>query len=199
MKGIFNLKPPGPRYNAVWDVKDVLNYLRSLDANKNLSLQWLTLKLCMLLALVSRCQTLCALRVDSMTVLEDKVTFSITSLLKTSRRDKVGRTLNFQAYSLDDRVCIKETIIEYCKQTKELRGQETQLLLSFVPPHNRVGTDSIARWIKIVLAASGIDTNQFKAHSSRAAAVSACVPYLPVQDIVKRAGWSNEQTFQKIL
>ena len=157
-------------------------------------------KLCMLLALVSaeRCQTLCALRVDSMTVLEDKVTFfSITSLLKTSRRGKVGRTLNFQAYSLDDHVCIKETIIEYCKRTKDLRGQETQLLLRFVPPYNRVGTDSIARWIKIVLAASGIDTKQFKAHSSRSAAVSACVPYLPVQDIVKRAGWSNEQTFQK--
>ena len=57
---------------------------------------------------------------------------------------------------------VTETIIEYCKRTKELRGQETQLLLSFVPPHNRVGTDSIARWIKTVLAASGIDTNNLK-------------------------------------
>ena len=42
----------------------------------------------------------------------------------------------------------------------------------------------------------GIDTNQFKVHSSRAVALSACARYLPVQDIVKRAGWSSEQTCQ---
>ena len=54
MKGIFNLKPPRPRYNAEWDVKVVLNYLRSLDTNKDLSLKWLTLKLCMLLASICR-------------------------------------------------------------------------------------------------------------------------------------------------
>ena len=147
MKGIFNLKPPRPWYSTIWDVKEVMNYLRSLDANKNLSLKSWTHKLCKLLVLIfaERCQTLCALPVDNMSVLADKVTFSISSLLKTSRRDKVGRTLTFQAYSPDDRVCIRETIIAYCERTKELRGQEPQLLLSYMPPHNRVGTDSIAR------------------------------------------------------
>ena len=45
--------------------------------------------------------------------------------------------------------------------------------------------------LKAVLASNGIDTNQFKALSSRTAAMSAFARYLPIQDIVKRAGWSN--------
>ena len=46
-------------------------------------------------------------------------------------------------------------------------------------------------FIESVLAINGIDTNQFKAHSSRIAAMSAFARYLSIQDIVKRAGWSN--------
>ena len=46
--------------------------------------------------------------------------------------------------------------------------------------------------LKAVLAINGIDTNQsVKPHSSRTAAMSAFARYLPIQDIVKRAGWSN--------
>ena len=103
-----------------------MTYLTSLDVNKNLSLKSLTLKLCMLLALIAveQCQTLCALRVDNMSVLADEVTFSITSLLKTSPRGKVGRTFTFQTYPSDDRVRIRQTIIAYCERTKERKGQE---------------------------------------------------------------------------
>ena len=46
-------------------------------------------------------------------------------------------------------------------------------------------------FVESVLAINGIDTNQFKAHSSRTAAMSTFARYLPIQDIVKRAGWSN--------
>ena len=49
----------------------------------------------------------------------------------------------------------------------------------------------ITSLLKAVLAINGIDTNQFKAHSSRTAAMSAFARYLPIQDIVKRADWSN--------
>ena len=46
-------------------------------------------------------------------------------------------------------------------------------------------------FVESALAINGIDTNQFKAHSSRTAAMPAFARYLPIQDIVKRAGWSN--------
>ena len=55
--------------------------------------------------------------------------------------------------------------------------------------------DEVTFWItsllKVVSAINEIDTNQFKAHSSRAVAMSAFARYLLVQDIARRAGWSN--------
>ena len=57
-----------PRYTAVLDVNQVLNYLKTLSPVNEISLKSLTLKLTMLLALVTaqRGQSLFFLRVDSM-------------------------------------------------------------------------------------------------------------------------------------
>ena len=51
MKGVFNKRPPLPRYTHSWDVSKVTSYISSLDVNDNLSLKILSLKLVMLLAL----------------------------------------------------------------------------------------------------------------------------------------------------
>ena len=53
MKGIFNLRPPFPRYVQTWDVSVVLHYLKFLLPAPLLSIKNLTLKLVMLMALVS--------------------------------------------------------------------------------------------------------------------------------------------------
>lgn len=60
MKGIFNSKPPKPRYMAIWDVSVVLKMLRQCVPVTSLTLAKLTMKLVMLMALVSaqRVQTL---------------------------------------------------------------------------------------------------------------------------------------------
>ena len=43
---------------------------------------------------------------------------------------------------------------------------------------------------------SGIDTELFEAHSTRAASSSAARDsFLPIYDIMKIAGWSNANTF----
>ena len=39
MKGIFNLRPPRPRYESTWDVSKVLHFLRSLSPVKYLKLK----------------------------------------------------------------------------------------------------------------------------------------------------------------
>ena len=68
LKGVFTLRPPVPRYEEIWDVKPVLNYLRRLSPANSLSLKELTQKLVMLLALVSaqRSQTLHKLTIDNL-------------------------------------------------------------------------------------------------------------------------------------
>ena len=51
MKGIYNKRPPLPRYTHTWDVSKITSYISSLDDNADLSLKVLSFKLVMLLAL----------------------------------------------------------------------------------------------------------------------------------------------------
>ena len=52
MKGVFQSRPPCPRYLATWDVSVVLSYLRTLSPKEDLSLKEVTFKLTMLIVLV---------------------------------------------------------------------------------------------------------------------------------------------------
>ena len=57
----------------------------------------------------------------------------------------------------------------YLERTKEIQGQNSQFLLSFVKPHGPVSNPTISRWIMIVLNLSGIDAKTFTGHSTRTA------------------------------
>ena len=87
----------------------------------------------------------------------------------------------------------------YLERTKCWRkGDHDQLLLSFRQPHGAVTTSSIARWLKLGMAESGIDTQKFKAHSTRGAAVSkARAQGLSVEQILERADWVRASTFRR--
>ena len=51
---MFNNRPPQPKYNFIWDVQLVLDYLKKeLPNNSDLSDKLLTFKVAMLLALTS--------------------------------------------------------------------------------------------------------------------------------------------------
>ena len=72
------------------------------------------------------------------------------------------------------------------------------LFISTVKPHNAVGAQTMARWIKTVLQWSGIDMDLFKPnstrHTSSTAAFSASVP---LDEILKKTGWSSATTFKR--
>ena len=53
MKGVFDKRTPHPKYNKIWDVSLVPNYLTTLDPIEKLTLKDLTLKLLMLLLQVT--------------------------------------------------------------------------------------------------------------------------------------------------
>ena len=200
MKGVFNKRPPIPRYEEIWDVKPVLTFLRKWSPVRYLSLKQLTLKLCCLLALVSaqRAQTLALLSIKHMTITEGKVQFTVLELLKQSRPGNVGTSFVLKAYAPDRRLCIRLVIMEYIKRTKLLRQKEDKLFISFRQPHQSVSRDTIARWVRVVLAAAGVDINKFKAHSTRAAATSAANrKFVPLNDILDMAGWTGDKNFQK--
>ena len=52
-KGVFEARPPLPKYQEKWDVNIVLNHLDSLPEVEDMSLKQLTLRMCMLLALLT--------------------------------------------------------------------------------------------------------------------------------------------------
>ena len=69
MRGVFNSRPPQPRYVFTWDVATVLNHIRSLGTNASLSKKDLTRKPATILALANaRCSKIHALDVNYMKV-----------------------------------------------------------------------------------------------------------------------------------
>lgn len=198
LKGVFNLRPPMPRYDSVWDVKPVLNYLRALSPVKFVSLKQLTLKLVCLMALVSaqRAQTLSMLHIDNMENKGKKVTFTLPGLIKQSRPGHLHRKIEFAAYPPDRRLCVCTVLKEYLARTRRFRKDQT-LFISFKHPFSAVSKDTVSRWIRTVLGAAGIDIVKFKSHSTRAAASSAAQSkFVPIKEIMNTAGWSSEKTFQ---
>lgn len=199
LRGIFQSKPPSPRYSETWDVSVVLHYLQGLSPVGALKLKELTLKLVTLILLVSgqRGQTVHLLDLSNMRVSTDSYTFLFTKLLKQTRPGFSNPAVTLTAFR-DSRLCVVTTLKEYISRTEPLRGSESQLLVSYTKPHKAVSRDTIGRWVKAVLSSAGIDTKKFKPHTTMAAAVSAASnASVPLDEILKTAGWSSESTFGK--
>jgi len=200
MRGVFNTRPALTKYKEIWDISMVLTYLSTLHPPEKISLKELTLKVAMLLAILSshRCQTLHALQTEHMIVTDSKVVFVVKSLLKTSRPGQKETHIELMAYNNDKSLCPVQSISAYLLKTKDMRVKHSQFFVSYLKPHNPVSKDTIARWLKLVLAKAGINTNIYSAHSTRSAASSAAIESgVPITTIMDCAGWSSENTFMK--
>jgi hypothetical protein len=199
MKGVFNEHPPRARYSTTWDVQEVLVWLRKLSPVKLLSLKDLSLKLVVLMALVSaqRCQTLHLLDLRCLTK-GAEYKFNFASTLKHSRPGKAAPQVVFSPYPPDRRLCVITVLKEYLRRTAPLRKSQTKLLISYVKPHRGVTGATVSRWIKCGLTRAGIDVLKYKSHSTRMAGTSkakaACVP---LDMIMSAAGWSSAGTYAK--
>lgn len=200
MKGVFNLRPPEPKNSRVWDVCHVLTYLKRLSPLKFISFKDLTLKLVMLIALTtaSRSQSLHLLTIKDMEKKYNSFVLYFSGLLKQSRPGWSQDCIELFAYPIDRRICVYFVLKEYLKRSAQYRKGCDNLFISYVKPHQPVSRDTISRWIKTVMLRSGINVKQFSPHSVRSASVSKASFYsVPIENILKVAGWSNEQTFAK--
>ncbi|XP_044165778.1 uncharacterized protein LOC122949786 [Acropora millepora] len=176
MRGIYKSNPPTPRYHTTWKVQTVLKYLSSQDSVEKLDLKSLTLKLLMLIALVSaqRGQSLHMLDTACMKVTDSCYEFSLPEHVKQSRPSFKMPSVILKAYP------------------------ETKLFISLVKPHKRVSRDTISRWIRTTMEGAGIDISMFKPHRTRMAATSkAKGASVPIQEILRTAGWSSSGTFDR--
>jgi len=196
LKGVFHHRPSVPRYKFTWDVTVVLKYLATLFPLHKLSLKMLTLKVTALIALscAPRAQTLCSMNIDYMVKEQQAVVFTFPTLLKSSR---VGHTyvLRIEHYK-DEELCAMHSLLYYLRITKDTR-KSSQCLVSFVT-HDSVTSSTIARWLKTVLALSGIDTDIYKGHSYRMASVSGAYNKgCSLKTILETADWASDKHFRK--
>ena len=199
-KGTFTTRPALPKYKEVWDVSKVLEHLKALHPSKGLSLKLLSLKVVMLMALLSgqRCQTLHALNTSNMKVYDNKIVFIVSDLLKSSKPGKQCTTLEFVSYDKDPHLCLVSYLTEYLDWTADMRQDHQKLLVNYQKPHKAISKDTVGRWLKQELKLAGIDTSTFGAHSTRAASTSAAkANHVSITTIMESAGWSSENTFMK--
>ena len=128
----------------------------------------------------------------------NKITFIITEKLKHTTPGTHQKPLIYLAYAPDKKLCIVTQLQEYLKRTSALRGENKQLLISFIKPHKPISTETTSHWIKNFMSFAGIDTSRYKTHSTRAWSTSYLASkHFDLKSIMHAAGWSNEEIFQR--
>lgn len=196
MKGAFRRNPSFPRYNITWNPNTVLDYLAGMYPHSTLNLEQITKKLVMLLALATgqRCQTLSLIKIPNIKVHASRIIITITDLVKTSGISKPQPLLNLPFFREHPCICTADTLLDYMNVTSPLRTncQDNRLILTIKRPNHAATSQTIGRWIKQTLAASGIDTALFSAHSTRHASTSAAARAGVSIDVIRRtACWSD--------
>ena len=154
----------------------------------------------MLLALSrpSRSADLASLDLSHRVYKPDGVCFYPSALSKQSRQSSQIVHFFFPPLVDDPQLCPVAALKAYEKRTLLLRGKETKLLVAMIKPHKAISSSTVARWLKSLLEASGIDTLIFSAHSVRGASSSAAASTgISTAEILKAANWSSESVFQR--
>lgn len=198
IKGVFHSRPPLPRYTEVWDVGRVISYVRGLGDNRQMNLKELTLKVTTLISILTcqRVSSVTQLSVSHTYLEEGQVTFVPVSLAKHDRPGKKIRKISVKAYPKDPSVCIVEALKVYIDKRPVTAGD--QLLLTHRKPVKEASKDTIARWLKQVLAMAGVSNDIFRAHSFRGASSSgAKMAAIPIAKILRRGQWASEHTWRR--
>ena len=99
---------------------------------------------------------------------------------------------------IQDYICPVETLKGYEERTAPYREGQQNLFLALIKLYKGVTSSTIARWLKSLLEAAGIDTAEFSAHSVRGASSSVAANLgITTNDILKAADWSSESVFKK--
>jgi integrase len=158
-------------------------------------LEAITLKLTTLLALATgqRVQTLSKIDIRNIQKTKDQIEIFIPDLIKTSGPNKPQPCLLLPRFEDKPSLCLLSNLEEYLLRTADLRPADCYaLLLTFKRPFRPATSQTISRWIKTILAKAGVDTNVFKAHSTRHASAShANRAGVDIDVIRKTVGWSN--------
>lgn len=190
-KGLSSLRPSAPRYEHTWDPQLVLNHLSTLPDNSELTLDRLSRKTAILIALITahRVQTLTAINISNISIGSSKIEIEIPERIKTSSAHNKQPLLVIPYFDSNVKICPARTLIAYLSATATIRASESYLFVTFKKPIHRATSQTVSRWIRDVLGESGIDVSVYKAHSTRNASTSAAYRQgVSIEAIRKAAG-----------
>ena len=196
LKGVFEPRTHLPR-KEIWDVNILLKHILDMPENYKLDLKSLTKKLCALLMLTTaqRVQTLRVFKLSCMRITSAGCTIKIVDKLKHTRQGHHQEDLALSKFP-EGKLCVINCLNDYIARTKCIRKGEDILFLCYAKPHGPASKDTLARWLKAILQDAGI--TDFTAHSFRSVASSAMAKAgVSIQDKMKKAGWTNAETFCK--
>ena len=165
--------------------------------NGNISLKLLSMKLVTLLALVTgqRCQTLTCMNIPDLELSDTCLKIRIKTILKQSKPNSHLSEIFIEEFKLDEDLCVIKTMNMYLEKTEQIRNN-SELFLTTLKPHRPASKSTIATWIKCTLKLAGIDMSIFSAHSTRGASASAAINRVPIDTVMRTAGWKRECTFR---
>ena len=100
LAGVYNIRPPQPRYTFIWDVKKVIDILATLNSPGELKVKDLTLKLTTLVALTSavRASEIGFLDIQYLINHSSGYTFHFRKNTQTSKRFKPRDLVKFHIF-----------------------------------------------------------------------------------------------------
>ncbi|KAI8441960.1 hypothetical protein MSG28_005631 [Choristoneura fumiferana] len=202
LKGAYKLRPSLPKYSHTWDPQRLLDYIADWYPNTSLTVEKITKKLVILLALCTahRVQTLSLIKINKVSIGPTGVKIIITDIIKTSAAGRSQPILFLPYFREKPNICPATVLRDYIALTRDIRPENAlNLLLTVKRPFKCATAQTIGRWIKQVMAESGVDVAAFGAHSTRHAATSAAAAAgVSVDTIRKTASWTNNsQAFAK--
>ena len=172
----------------VWDVKQALDFLKEkLGDNDQLSNKELTLKVTILLTLTTT--ALHILDLNPMIKTSEYYEFRFYKLRKSWRRGESLISLKIYAFPSHKALCVVAALDCYIERTSIWRekNRSSQLLVSFIKPHNAAAKYTVAGLVKQIMVMSGINADIFKPNFTDSASSShARISGLSLSDILKR-------------
>ena len=106
LKGIFNLKPPKPRHPLIWEVDQVLNYLKNLTVGNNL--KNFAYKLLILLALTTASRASEITHLDIRYMLKSPLFyyFTLTKPIKVMKPGDSHPKIMFKGFEDNKDLCV---------------------------------------------------------------------------------------------
>ena len=203
LKGISYSNPPEPRLSKVWDVDILINQFKMTPVNKELSLKDLTLKTVALLALTAlpRVSELAMLDIEWLIRKENVYTFQLVGRAKHSKLGKITPPIKFTRFEGNPNICPIASIDEYMHKTKPLRETSgvSKFFICLVKPHGAASAATIRRWMLEAMSLAGIDTDVYKAHSTRASSSSKARNSLnvPLNVILEMGNWKSSSVWER--